>query len=525
MSSATFSWWASSKRNARWTAVAAAALVTVLALLSAFVWMSPSDLAKHVSDAAKSATEALSPAEKKNAELTAQIAQLNAELDSVQKKLDQAAAQRDHAKADLTTAQAGNESLKSQLKQLQTAKSQLKGQLDALKADSSASTEALRQQVTTQQSELQNAWRAGSSSSSGTGSSTGTNPAGTPVTPANTPIEAPSKAELLSPAGRYWGVYEEQAPFSMSEVNDTAAKVGYTPTVVGYFQGWDKDFRADAVQDAWKNGMVPLLTWESRPIDDANNVTDRPEYSLKNIIDGNFDAYLTKYAKAIAQTKLPMIIRLDQEMNGSWYPWAESDASGNSVNGNSPGEFAKMWQHVWNIFEANGANNYVIWNWAPNIVNTIGAHGGVQSYDTFAETYPGDKYVDLVGLDGYLRSPATADKASFDATYGTTLSYLRKLAPNRNIFFSEIGATDDGSTEQSGGYKAQWINSFFQAMQDPANADIMGFSWLDEAVTSYTQGVRNTNDWRIASSSEALDAFKAGLSAKASDYMLNPVDQ
>ena len=64
-------------------------------------------------------------------------------------------------------------------------------------------------------------------------------------------------------------------------------------------------------------------------------------------------------------------------MNGNWFPWSEG------LNGNTAGQFVQMWQHVWNIFQAAGANTYVIWLWAPNRVDNL-AHA-----PSLSELYPG----------------------------------------------------------------------------------------------------------------------------------------
>ncbi|WP_217631238.1 glycosyl hydrolase [Modestobacter sp. DSM 44400] len=81
-----------------------------------------------------------------------------------------------------------------------------------------------------------------------------------------------------------------------------------------------------------------------------------------------------------------MTIRLMHEMNGNWYPW------GSGANGNQPGEFVLAWRHVHDRFTALGVTN-VAWTWAPNAVYTGGA--------PLAPLYPGDAYVDAVGLSNY----------------------------------------------------------------------------------------------------------------------------
>jgi beta-mannanase len=323
-------------------------------------------------------------------------------------------------------------------------------------------------------------------------------------TPTPTVAAAPPLAALTAPTDRYFGLYTEQAPFSWSTYDDASTKLATTPQTVGYFSGWDEAFRANAVTRAWAKHTLPIMTWESRPIDAANNVVDEPDYSLSRIIDGDFDDYLRTYAKAVVATGLPLGIRLDHEMNGTWYPWAEDDGHGNSINGNSAGQYVQMWRHVHDIFQEEGANQYVFWIWSPNRINKLTASHRTQAY--LDSLYPGDDYVDWVGMSGYLRPAYAADDDfTFDYTFGSTLKQLRTLAPSKRILLAEIGASE------SGGHKVKWIQSMFDALAKPENDDIVGMLWFDEAVSTYTEGVLGTNDWRVDSRPETLTAFQAGL--------------
>ena len=117
---------------------------------------------------------------------------------------------------------------------------------------------------------------------------------------------APSKAELLQPTTRLFGLYTTQSPFNWAEYDDVTSKVGVTPNVAGYFQGWDGAFRADAVTRSWAKGAMPMLTWESRPLKAANNETEDPAYSLPTILSGAYDEYLHQYARDIVALGLPL---------------------------------------------------------------------------------------------------------------------------------------------------------------------------------------------------------------------------
>ncbi len=323
---------------------------------------------------------------------------------------------------------------------------------------------------------------------------------------------APSRSALLAPSTRLFGLYTTQSPFNWAEYDDVTAKVGVTPNVAGYFQGWDGSFRADAVTRSWAKGALPLLTWESRPITAGNNESVAPDYSLPVILSGKYDDYLRQYARDIVALGLPVAIRLDHEMNGTWYPWSERDWDYNSLNGNGPGDYVAMWRHVHDIFQAEGANQYVIWVWAPNIVNKLPAWAKNSAW-YMRSLYPGDDYVDWVGLSGYYRPPYSADQTpTFDYTYGPSLAQLRSFT-SKPILLAEVGASEVG------GKKPAWIRDFFDALARPENADIVGFAWFNETVTTISGGQRVTNDWRIVSRADSLQAFVDGIHDPAAGFV------
>jgi mannan endo-1,4-beta-mannosidase len=316
----------------------------------------------------------------------------------------------------------------------------------------------------------------------------------------------PALADLQHPDSRFYGLYTEQSPFNWSEVDSVSRLVGKTPSMAGYFGSGDEEFRADAVVSSWKRGMLPFLTWELRPKADmgpGGGQAVRPGYSLAEIASGTLDTYLTKYAHAVAALGLPLAIRLDHEMNGSWYPWSIYTQV-NGRDGRTGAQWYQlMWQHVHDIFTRAGALN-VLWVWSPNIITW--------SRSDFRNFYPGDDYVDWIGLSGYYRR--TSEQPTFDATYGPTLRKLRNqtLFPHatKPIVLSEIGATENG------GSKVTWINDLFASFAKPENADLAGFCWFNNIVTaSPGDPGAITNDWRIRSSKAAAAAFAAGIADPA----------
>lgn len=459
-STSTRSWWATSTTRSRLTAVGAGAIALALLSVSYLVWTSPAGPVAQVSSAIQAVQTGVDMKEERNALLSSVV----------------------DLKSDLATSNEQVQALKQQLAQ---------------------SKQAL--------AEAQAAAKKTPVSSGGNSASKPKPPAAAPVTPA---VTAPDRSALLAPATRYFGMYTVQAPFNWATYDDTASKIGSMPNVVGYFGGWDQTFRADAVTRAWSRDTLPMLTWESRPINSPNSQIEEPDYTLPKILGGAFDDYLHQYAKDIVATGLPLAIRFDHEMNGIWYPWSEDNGKGGPLNGNNPGDYVKVWQHVHDIFEQEGANQLVIWVWAPNIINNLPSSH--KSLDYLKSLYPGDDYVDWVGLSGYLRPAYKPDNTfSFDYTFGPSLDQLRALT-DKPIYLAEIGASE------TGGQKANWITSFFDGLAKPENDDIIGFSWFNLAVTTYTEGELATNDWRIDSRPESLAAFVAGITDPEDGFTLAP---
>jgi mannan endo-1,4-beta-mannosidase len=190
-------------------------------------------------------------------------------------------------------------------------------------------------------------------------------------------------------------------------------------------------------------------------------------------------------------------------MNGFWYPWGTAinpDTSspaytGLPANGNTPEQYVAAWQYVHGLFEAQDVTN-VTWVWAPNVNFTNSTPLG--------DIYPGDQYVDWVGVDGY--NFGAPWKVFFDV-FDATLTDV-DMPAGKPLMITETASTENG------GDKAGWITDFFAklAALPAAWPDIHGFVWFNFDKSSDPGGI----DWRIQSapspgSTVTEQAFAAGL--------------
>ncbi|PZF59578.1 hypothetical protein DEJ23_00610 [Curtobacterium sp. MCSS17_008] len=515
----TSTWWAQSSKHARRTAVGTTAIVLVLGLITWTVWVSP---AGPVSTAVHSALGVTPPKAKQPS-----AAELTAKLDAAQETIWKL-----EGKLDSSSAQAGSRGeeiarLKAQIASLQSDLGAARSGGGSSAADSGPAAGASGSGGSASGTSSGGSGGSASGGSGSTGSANGSSgdaaPGGTgPNTgpskdPVGTePIRTPSKAQILGQQSRWYGLYTTQSPFNWAEYDRVSQEVGRATNMVGYFQGFDQDFNASAVQRSWANGRLPMMTWETVPAKTGNDQPYVAGYTNQDVVSGKFDDYLASYAKALKANGMPVVIRLDHEMNGQWYNWSEG-----SKQQNAPGSYVAMWQHVHDVFQANGANDYVIWNWSPSRIDKLG-NPKYQTLDYLRQYYPGADYVDWVGMSGYYRT--AAEQPTFQNTFGATLAQLRQVAPGKHILLNEIGATETGGTV-SDSQKSQWIDSLFDALADPTNRDVIGFAYFSQVATTIVDGARTTNDWRLDSRADSLATFAEGIARNDTDYDLQEVQQ
>jgi mannan endo-1,4-beta-mannosidase len=327
------------------------------------------------------------------------------------------------------------------------------------------------------------------------------------ATAAPAPAPSPSKSpKLFPPAGKMFiGVTTHEGAYDFTAVDEFAKAAKRQPQVMLFSTGWASakfDRRLfDRISD---RGMLPMMAWEPwdyrvdeaarkqglalREIDEIRS--DQPDYRLSRIARGGFDSYVRSWAEGIKSLGYPVAIRFAHEMNGDWYPWSES------VNGNRAGDYVEAWRHVHDLFRAAGATN-VTWVWSPN----------VQWDDAAPELetlYPGDDYVDWLGLSGYYGTGYFSDYRSFDDIFDATIEEVRTFS-KRPLVITETGAADDS------GRKVEWIKETFRLL--PRHKDIIGLIWFE---------VDKELDWRIASSRAAAAAFAQGVASPRYDLRWSP---
>jgi hypothetical protein len=134
-----------------------------------------------------------------------------------------------------------------------------------------------------------------------------------------------------------------------------------------------------------KAGAVSLIKFSVQDYDYART---RRMASTKDIALGVYDAYFEEAAEAVRDFGAPVFISINHEMNGDWYPFSEAFPK----SGVTTQHYIASWRRIVEIFRRKKADN-AAFVWSPNVPDV----GPIP----FAKYYPGDEYVDWVGVSFY----------------------------------------------------------------------------------------------------------------------------
>lgn len=253
------------------------------------------------------------------------------------------------------------------------------------------------------------------------------------------------------------GAYQPNSPGSYNQVTAFSQAAGFDPRITSYYSTFAQPFATAFAQQAATRGTSVLVQWQPRGT------------SNSAIASGSQDAYITAFAKAVASVNYQVIISYGQEMNGNWYDWGQAD---------TPANYVAAYTHIWDLFRSLGVHN-VTWLWGPNVSYT--------GSTPLAELYPGDQYVDWVGLDGYFANPSD----TFGSLFGPSITELRQIT-SKPLLIAESGVTGNAGAAQ--------LRSLFSGA---ALAGAVGIVYFDEAQT----GDLEHQDWRLENNAVNMAVF------------------
>jgi len=295
--------------------------------------------------------------------------------------------------------------------------------------------------------------------------------------------------------GCYLGAFverDDRIPFQrasdatpLSRATGFMELVGKKPATFFDYCIYGKTYPKKWVDSLVADGVAPHLAYE-------------PHSSLEII---NEDDYLVNFAKAAGQTRAPVFIRFAGEMNGDWTRY-HSD----------PVLYRRKFQLVHDVFQKYAPNAAMIW-----CVNHIPEYN-IDQY------YPGDKYVDWVGINFYsvIYYDNNRNRPAYQDNPAVFLKYVyNKYAKRKPIAICEYGASHvaalDGANRSELAVEkiSQMYASLPRIYPRVKMIDVFDMNNLKHAMPS-----RQLNNYSVTEDETVLEAFKRAV---APDYFLTDI--
>ncbi|HWP80563.1 MAG TPA: glycosyl hydrolase [Candidatus Acidoferrum sp.] len=293
-----------------------------------------------------------------------------------------------------------------------------------------------------------------------------------------------------------WGIFA--ADVYDTGINETIPameeKLSIPFEVVLMYQQLGIDVPVAALRKAHDDGKIIELTIQVS----AQNNEDVYGYTpVFDLLGGSMDEDIRRLAAQIKDFGLPILFRLNNEMNSDWTSYC------GIVTFSDPEIYKAVWRHVYDIFEEEGVDN-CIWVFNPNDNDYPPSN-----WNNFTRYYPGDGYVHMIGVTGYntgtyYRHVTGETWREFDEIYG---EIERKYSQYFNWFPWMI--TEFGSSS-IGGDKVGWIDRMFENIGKYENIKVaVWFSYADFDLREGKNGAVARPYW-LDETPETLAAFARG---------------
>lgn len=290
-------------------------------------------------------------------------------------------------------------------------------------------------------------------------------------------------------------VFPENAEQRVKELEELLGKkVGS----IAWFPTWAQPFPLEECKRMEKIGCIPHLTWELFWPDSSHHSdqVDSTGYkAMDEILEGKHDEYLEKYADDAAKFGKRVFMRFMHEFNGNWYLWSGNK---NGRENGGPAKVVAVWKYVVDKFKAAGADN-VKWLWVPHGPST---DLSTEPWNNLSNYWPGDDYVDWIGLDAYNFYPkdpwgGIRPYRDFDNCFKAIYDSCVAMS-DKPILIAEFGT---GEFEYEGLTKADWVKEAFTKIKTEYTR-VKLFTWFH---------IKKELDWRVHSSEGSLQAFKEAM--------------
>jgi mannan endo-1,4-beta-mannosidase len=180
------------------------------------------------------------------------------------------------------------------------------------------------------------------------------------------------------------------------------------------------------IQETFKRGGLCTISWHpNNPTDFTKTSWDNVPFTVQKILGDEevkavYRAWLDKLAAFFADLKtadgkmIPVVFRPFHEHTGSWFWWGAEHCT--------PEEYKTLWQETYKYLVFEKKLNHLLIAYSTDFF---------QNREHYLERYPGDQFVDILGVDTYHRG-APASNSTFIVDVRRMLGTLDDLSKEKS---------------------------------------------------------------------------------------------
>lgn len=305
--------------------------------------------------------------------------------------------------------------------------------------------------------------------------------------------------------GAYLGAYamfgEQEDTVTKARLNRYESLAGQKLSWVRFSNWWGrKKFPTRQVRLVQSRGALPDIHWAPWP--KWSEGKSHKRYKLQRIIAGEWDAYIKRWMGDARQAGGDIFVEFGVEMNGNWFnDWdgahnggGRRDGFGSPKKPDGPERYAAAYRRIVDIARQAGAGN-VSFGFHVNAPGIPDA-----GWNSFANYYPGDDYIDWVGMSIYGAQECDEEWAEPRQLIGSAYRELKAMAPSKPIYIGEGGVAECPKL----GSKPKWIHDFFRLIR----TDFPGIKAVNYWHERWENSDGSTSNLRIDSSPRTKRAFR-----------------
>lgn len=285
-----------------------------------------------------------------------------------------------------------------------------------------------------------------------------------------------------------FGIFEPTYPLYSYRIKQLENMFDYEFPVVLLYNTFQLPYKTDYMNTAKRDGKVVEYGLYT------TDVVDGKEKDITlEILEGKYDWYLDSLAQSFNEYDYPVLFRLNNEMNGEWVLYSSHKV------GKDTDLFIECWRYIYNKFKEQGVDN-LIFVWNPNEKSFPNF-----AYNHYLNYYPGNEYVDVVGLTAYNTGNYYNGEVwrSFSEAYGHFYyDYARHF--RHPMMITEF------SCASAGGDKPQWFADMFSKITayDRIKLAVL---WNGQDYDMSKQEKTVSRNYRLDLEQDVIESLRKGL--------------